>query len=93
MAAPFATIEKALAAARGVNKGAGATIVLRAGVYYASDTLALTAADSGLTIMNHDGRSKQTPPLATKNLLENTDGCGSLLLSADVRSLDDVIAF
>ena len=32
-------------------------------------------------------------PSSTKNLLEVTDGCGSPLLSADVRSLDDVIAF
>ena len=42
------------------------------------------------------GRNKQTA-LATKNLLEDTDGlpsrCGSPLLSADVRSSDDVIAF
>ena len=49
----------------------------------------------------------ENPPLATKNLLEDTDGlrrppfynpsvpsrCGSPLLSADVRSSDDIIAF
>ena len=38
-------------------------------------------------------RAGRKSPLATKNLLEDTDGCGSPLLSADVRSPDDVIAF
>ena len=55
MAAPFATIEKALAATRSGGSKNGNTIVLREGVYYASDTLALTPADSGLTIMAYDG--------------------------------------
>ena len=37
----------------------------------------------------------EIPPLATENLLEDTDGCGSLRPSmyADVRYIDDVIAF
>ena len=39
------------------------------------------------------GRKKETLP--TENLLEDVDGCGSLRPSiyADVRCIDDVIAF
>ena len=40
-----------------------------------------------------EATASRNPPLATKNLLGDTDGCGSPLLSADVRSSDDVIAF
>ena len=39
------------------------------------------------------GRKSKQTPLATKILLEDTDGCGSPLPSADVRTSDDVIAF
>jgi len=55
MTAPFASIEKALATCRAAKSGEGCTIALRAGVYYASDTLKLTPADSGLTVMNYNG--------------------------------------
>ena len=43
--------------------------------------LRLTLSKSGNEGSWYVGRkSKQTPPLATKNLLEDTDGCGSPLL-------------
>merc|ERR1719201_1903496 len=51
---PFQTIEKALAASRATPRVA-ASIVLRAGVYGAKDTLNLGASDSYLTIQNFQG--------------------------------------
>ena len=47
-ASPLRSIEAALKVVRAA-KGPG-TIVLRSGIFYITDTIALTAADSGLTI-------------------------------------------
>ena len=52
--APLKTVEAAIAKARKAA-GAPSTIVLRAGTYYLKETLALTAADSGLTIESFSG--------------------------------------
>ena len=54
LAAPFGSIEKGLAATRASGATTN-TIVLRKGVYYASDTVSLTPKDSGLTIMAYEG--------------------------------------
>ena len=51
-AKPFATVGHAVSAARGAT--ANGTILLRAGVHHLSGTIALTAADSGLTIQNFE---------------------------------------
>ena len=52
--APLKTVEAAVAKARKAA-GAPSTIVLRGGTYYLKDTLALTAADSGLTVESYTG--------------------------------------
>ncbi|MCC7491331.1 MAG: NPCBM/NEW2 domain-containing protein [Fimbriimonadaceae bacterium] len=51
LAAPFATLERA----RDAVRGTGGTVVLRGGVYRRSATLALTAADSGVTWAAYPG--------------------------------------
>ena len=48
--APFKTVARALQATRAGGAGAGGTIVLREGTHYLAQHIALTAADSGLTI-------------------------------------------
>ena len=54
--APLKTVEAALAKARkGGSPSSAATIVLRGGTYYLKETMALTAADSGLTIESYSG--------------------------------------
>ena len=57
-AAPFATVGKAVAATRELNRimhGSGGTILLRAGVHYLAETVALDTRDAGLTIQNFEG--------------------------------------
>ena len=51
-AAPFATIEKALAALRASPSGPR-TMILRAGVHFLSETLQVTPADAGLTFSGY----------------------------------------
>jgi hypothetical protein len=55
--APFATVYRALKAARDVDisEGEQKTIVLKAGIHFLNETMALTAADSGTTITNAPG--------------------------------------
>lgn len=49
--APFMTIPKAVMAARASDSGA--TIILRSGTFYLTDTIVLNNKDSGLTIQNY----------------------------------------
>ena len=53
--APFKTVARALAASRAA--GGGGAIVLRAGTHFVAATLALTGADSGLTIQAYGGEA------------------------------------
>jgi hypothetical protein len=54
---PFATVYRALNAAREAERTEGQekTIVLKAGIHFLNETMALTTADSGLTITNAPG--------------------------------------
>jgi len=54
-AAPLKTVQKAVAVARGKPKPAA--IVLRGGTHYATETVRLGAADSGLTLVNYAGET------------------------------------
>ena len=51
MDSPFMAISKAVMAARA--SGSGATIVLREGTFYLTETIMLTSQDSGLTFQNY----------------------------------------
>lgn len=58
---PFATLQRAQAAARALRRGAGggahATVSVRAGTYYLNATLTLTEADSGSTYQAYNGEA------------------------------------
>ena len=56
-AAPFRTIERALAATRATAGGGGGSIVLRAGTFQQSAPVVLGAADAGLTISAYPGEA------------------------------------
>lgn len=54
---PFKTIAAGVAAARKATAPPAATVVLRAGTHWLSQTLVLTPADSGLTLRSYSGES------------------------------------
>ena len=56
--APLKTVEAALAKSRH-GSPSPASIVLRGGTYYLKETIALTAADSGLTIESYSGETAE----------------------------------
>eukprot|EP01065_Artemidia_motanka_P009903 TRINITY_DN1513_c0_g1_i2.p1 TRINITY_DN1513_c0_g1~~TRINITY_DN1513_c0_g1_i2.p1 ORF type:complete len:956 (+),score=352.44 TRINITY_DN1513_c0_g1_i2:69-2870(+) len=55
MAAPFASVERAVRATRGRAAGTTGTVYLRSGTYYLNDTITLNASDSGLRIAAYNG--------------------------------------
>eukprot|EP01062_Namystynia_karyoxenos_P023974 TRINITY_DN19300_c0_g1_i1.p1 TRINITY_DN19300_c0_g1~~TRINITY_DN19300_c0_g1_i1.p1 ORF type:complete len:935 (+),score=273.61 TRINITY_DN19300_c0_g1_i1:66-2870(+) len=56
-AAPFATIARAVRATRARKPGTQATVVLRGGTYFLSDTIAIHSEDSGLRFASYQGET------------------------------------
>eukprot|EP01065_Artemidia_motanka_P009904 TRINITY_DN1513_c0_g1_i3.p1 TRINITY_DN1513_c0_g1~~TRINITY_DN1513_c0_g1_i3.p1 ORF type:complete len:935 (+),score=335.66 TRINITY_DN1513_c0_g1_i3:85-2889(+) len=59
MAAPFASVERAVRATRGRAAGTSATVYLRAGTYFLADTIQLGSADSGLRVAAYNGEAAE----------------------------------
>jgi hypothetical protein len=92
--APFATIEKAMGALRAAL--APRTLILRAGVHYLKQTLALTPADSGLTISGMPDGTEVAwisggallPPLKWEKVAGDAHGTYVTQLPADAPPVD-----